>query len=89
MKNNRNNVVINCPFFEKNRSLLLASKRKINTSGRPIEKSIYAEDVEEIAERLINCHDRDDRRANCKNCKIVANLQKKSVEIYLAVNEPA
>lgn len=89
MKNNGNNEVINCPFFEKNRSLLMASKRKINTSSRPIEKSIYAEDVEEIAEKLINCHDRDDRRANCKNCRIVANLQKKSVEIYLAVNEPA
>lgn len=89
MKNNRNNEVINCPFFDKNRSLLQASKRKINTTSRPIEKSIYAEDVEEIADRLINCHDRDDRRANCKNCKIVANLQKKSVEIYLAVNELA
>ncbi|NCU31959.1 MAG: hypothetical protein EOM23_03260 [Candidatus Moranbacteria bacterium] len=89
MKNNGKDLIINCPFFEKNRDLLMSSKRKINSSNRPIEKSIYAEDVAEIADKLINCHDRDERHSKCKNCRIVAALQKKSVEIYLAVNEMA
>jgi hypothetical protein len=89
MKNNGNDFVINCPFFENNRNLLMAGKRKINSTSRPIEKSIYAEDVDAIADKLLSCHNRDDRRSNCKNCRIVATLQKKSVEIYLAVSEPA
>lgn len=80
MKNNRNDVVINCPIHEKNRDLLLASKRKINQTNRPVEKSIYAEDVEELANVLLRCHLHDEDRDDCRNCHLYARLQKKSIE---------
>lgn len=89
MKNIRNDAENMCPFYHKNHENMVSGKRKINRTGRPIEKSIYAEDVEEAADNLINCQDRDDSRQSCQSCKIVATLQKKSVEIYSAAREMA
>ncbi len=89
MKNIRNDADNQCPFYHKNHETMVSGKRKMNSTGRPIEKSIYAEDVEEAADNLINCQDRDDAKQSCQNCRIVATLQKKSVEIYLATREMA
>jgi len=82
MKSNRNDIVINCPNFEKNRDLLLASKRKINQTNRPVEKSIYAEDVETIANIMLHCNYRDESNEICTLCHDYALKQKKSVAIY-------
>ncbi|MBE0640369.1 MAG: hypothetical protein IH598_17795 [Bacteroidales bacterium] len=85
MKNNRNDVMINCPIHEKTRDLLVASKRKINQTNRPVERSIYAEDVEEYANVLLNCDQHDEQKEDCRNCHLYAKLQKKYVEVYTGV----
>jgi hypothetical protein len=82
MKNKRNDIVINCPNFEKNRDLLLASKRKINQTNRPVEKSIYAEDVEEIANIMLHCNHHDENAECCAECQAYATHQKRSVATY-------
>lgn len=83
MKNVLYDVVINCPIHEKNHSLLMASKRKINQTNRPVEKSIYAEDVEEYANTLLKCRICEESREDCINCHLFANRQKKSIGAYL------
>ncbi|NCC73315.1 MAG: hypothetical protein EOM06_07925 [Sphingobacteriia bacterium] len=83
MKNDMNHVIINCPFYEKNQSLLMESKRKINQTNRPIEKSIYAEDVETYANNLLTCSDFDNNREECQSCHQFALRQKHLVIHFL------
>jgi hypothetical protein len=45
MKKNSKSYIINCPIHQKQRSLVIEAKRKINHSNRRVEKTIYAEDV--------------------------------------------
>ncbi len=82
MKNKMNDLENNCPNFEKNRDLLMASKRKINQTNRPVEKSIYAEDVETIANIMLHCNHHDESSESCAECQAYATQQKKSVAIY-------
>lgn len=83
MKNDMNHVIINCPFYEKNQSLLMESKRKINQTNRPIEKTIYAEDVETYANKLLKCSDFDNNREECQYCHQFALRQKQLVMQFL------
>ena len=83
MKNNGNNYVINCPIHDKNRSLLIESKRKINQTNRPVEKEIYAEDVVTHVRELTGCRLFDENRQDCEKCHLFALTQKRSVDIYL------
>lgn len=83
MKNNGTNYVISCPIHQKNRSLLLESKRKINHTNRPVEKEIYAEDVVTCTRELLGCSLFDENRDDCKKCHLFALKQKQSAEVFL------
>jgi len=89
MKGNDFSKKISCPNFHNQYSRLLDDRKKINRSVRSMEKTIYAEDYEEHLKTLLNCQNYDLHKPDCRNCRIVANLKKKSAEILINLQATA
>ena len=80
MKNNSKSYIINCPIHQKQRSLIIEAKRKINHTNRPVEKTIYAEDVQSLTKQLLKCNRFEANNEDCKHCHHFATTQHQSVE---------
>ncbi|HNV50188.1 MAG: hypothetical protein WBH71_08970 [Bacteroidales bacterium] len=85
MKKNSKSYIINCPIHQKQRSLVIEAKRKINHSNRRVEKTIYAEDVQFLAKQLLECDQFEANKEDCKQCHQFATTQHQSVEGVLKV----
>jgi len=80
---------INCPCFTKKYNQLLDNKQKVKRSVRGMEKEIYAEDCDKSIDELLDCSNYDQLNMDCVNCRIVANLEKNSVEIRMQLKATA
>lgn len=89
MNDHFNAEKINCPSFTKKYNQILDNKHKVNRSVRGIEKAIYAEDFEKGIKNLLDCGDYNPLQMDCLNCRVVANIQKKSAEIMLQMKATA
>jgi hypothetical protein len=89
MENFTNETKINCLVFQKNYSQLADIKKKIDCSARPIEKSIFAEEMDEIIESLQHCPRYDKLTIDCHNCNMVINAQRKAVDMFLGLKVTA
>ncbi len=89
MNDHFNAEKITCPSFTKKYNQILDNKHKVSRSVRSIEKAIYAEDCEEGINELLDCGDYDPVKMDCLNCRVVANIQKKSAEIILQMKATA
>lgn len=78
--------LINCPNFQKQFSQLCHDRRKISRTARSIEKSIYAEVFDTNTNALLDCQNFDPVSFDCMNCRIIANINKRSASSLLKVS---
>lgn len=89
MGNFTNDTKINCPVFQKNYAQLADLQKKIDCSARPIEKSIFAEEMDTIIESMQNCPKYDKLTIDCHNCRMLIHVQRKAVDMFLGLKVTA
>jgi hypothetical protein len=53
------------------------------------EKAEFADELQREVEVLLNCADYDDKKSDCKNCRFIANLRKKTADIIIKAKKLA
>lgn len=83
----RNNI--NCPLFKKHQSIIISKKKSIANSVRPIEKSIYAEEIIETTDKMQECDKFDQHSLDCNTCQAIAKIHCKLAENHIEVKKTA
>ncbi len=89
MDNFTHDTKINCLIFQKNLSQLSDIRKKIDYSARPIEKSIFAEEMDVLIESIQKCPQYNHLNLDCHNCRMVINAQRRAVDMYLGLKVTA
>ncbi|OIP34584.1 MAG: hypothetical protein AUK23_01525 [Deltaproteobacteria bacterium CG2_30_43_15] len=74
---------ISCPTFQKQEPEIKDITDKINMAKGVREKATFAEELQKEADVLLTCPDYDDKKLDCKNCRFIANLRKKTVGLII------
>jgi hypothetical protein len=74
---------INCSTFQKQESEIKILTDKINKAKGIQEKALYADELQKEADVLLSCPDHDTKRLDCKNCRFIANLRKKTANLII------
>lgn len=74
---------ISCPTFLKQETVIKNITDKINMAKGVREKATFAEELQKEADVLLTCPDYDDKKLDCKNCRFIANLRKKTVGLII------
>ena len=80
---------INCVTFQKQEKGIKDITDKINMTKGMREKATFAEGLQKEADVLLTCPDYDNKKLDCKNCRFIANLRKKTAEIIIKVEKLA
>jgi len=72
---------INCLTFQKQESLIRDITNKINQAKGVLEKAGFADELQMEVEVLLSCPDYDGKSLDCKNCRFIANLRKKTADL--------
>ncbi len=81
--------MITCPAFTNQFSTLAAARKKIRRSVRPIEKDIFAEDIDEAITNLLECAAYDRLNTQCRYCRRFARYQMKAAGLHAEVDVQA
>ena len=74
---------ISCPTFLKQETVIKNITNKINQVKGVREKATFAEELQKEADVLLTCPDYDDKKLDCKNCRFIANLRKKTAGLII------
>jgi hypothetical protein len=74
---------INCVTFQKQEKVKKDITDKINMAKGVREKVTFAEELQKEANVLLTCRDYDDKKLDCKNCRFIANLRKKTAGLII------
>ncbi|MBU1679318.1 MAG: hypothetical protein KJ799_07460 [Bacteroidetes bacterium] len=74
---------INCSTFQKQEFVIKDITDKINQAKGVREKAIFAEELQKEADVLLTCPDYDDKKLDCRNCRFIANLRKKTAGLII------
>ncbi|MCK9426991.1 MAG: hypothetical protein M0Q21_13250 [Ignavibacteriaceae bacterium] len=74
---------ISCPTFLKQETVIKNITSKINQAKGVREKATFAEELQKEADVLFTCPDYDDKKLDCKNCRFIANLRKKTAGLII------
>ena len=74
---------ISCPTFLKQETVIKDITDKINQTKGLWEKAIFAEELQKEADVLLTCPDYDDKKLDCRNCRFIANLRKKTAGLII------
>jgi len=77
------NGKINCSTFQKQEAAMYSIKHKINAASDVREKAEFALELQKEADVVLSCPDHTEDRLDCKNCRLIANLNKKTAEIII------
>jgi hypothetical protein len=89
MKKDLANTTISCHLFKKHQAVLISKNNSINNSVRPIEKSIFAEELTDTANRMLDCSEFDNLQLDCNTCHSIARSQKKIAETHFGIKKTA
>jgi len=89
MKTDLNNANIRCPLFKNHRNVIRSKKNNLNRSARPIEKSIFAEEIVLETHRMRDCNAYDQLGMDCNTCKTIARIQEKIASGQIDVRKTA
>jgi hypothetical protein len=84
-----NKTEISCPIFRKQEPAIKKIIEKINMSKVAQEKARFAEELQAEVEVLLWCPDYDGKRLDCKNCRFIANLRKKTADLIIKAKKIA
>ena len=74
---------INCATFQKQESAIKNIVEKINSVKEVQEKAELAEEMQKEVEVFFSCTDYDESSMDCKSCRCIANLRKKTAELII------
>jgi hypothetical protein len=81
MKENKKKI--NCSTFQKQESEIKILTDKINKAKGIQVKVLYTEELQKEVDVLLSCPDYDGKRLDCKNCRFIANLRKKTANLII------
>ena len=84
-----NNAKINCAIFRKQEAAIKDITNKINAIEGVTGKAIFAEELRKEADVLLSCQDYKDTNLDCKNCRFIAALRKKTADIIVKAKKLA
>ena len=74
---------IQCNIHQENFSAMNIIKQKINHVETVCAKAKYAEELSEIIVNITDCKQYDDQKQECKYCRMIAFLNKKTAELII------
>lgn len=74
---------INCTTFQKQEPVIKNITEKINRAKGVKEKAKNALELQKEVDVLLSCQDYKDANLDCKNCRFIANLRKKTADIIV------
>ncbi len=74
---------ISCPVFQKQESAIKDITNKINAIKGVTEKAVFAEELRKEVDVLLSCQDHKDTSLDCKNCRFIANLRKRTTDLII------
>lgn len=77
------NQTINCPTFQKQELVIKYIVCKMNQAKEVLEKSRFAEELQKEIDVVLFCSDYDGKSLYCKNCHLIANLRKKTSNLFI------
>jgi len=80
---NKEEVKISCPTFQKQESIIKDITKKINNVSGVREKAVFAEELQEEVDVLLNCQDYNSKNLDCKNCHFIARLRWETVNLII------
>ena len=80
---------ISCQVFQKQEAIIKDITSKINAIKGVAEKAVFAEALRKEADVLLACQDYKEASLDCKNCRLIANLRKKTSDIIIKVKKLA
>ena len=80
---------INCSTFQKQEPAIENITAKINDAKDVVEKAEFAEKLREEVNILLSCPDYDEKSIDCKNCRFIANVRKKTADLIIKAKKLA
>jgi len=77
------NSAIQCNIHQNNFMAMYAIKQKINHVETICSKAKYAEELSDKIVSLIDCPQYDDQKQDCKYCRMIAYLNKKTADLII------
>jgi len=74
---------INCAIFHKQEAVIKDITSKINAIEGVTGKAVFAEELRKEVDVLFACQDYKDANLDCKNCRFIAVLRKKTADIII------
>lgn len=74
---------ISCPIFQKQEPEIKTLTDKINKAKKVSEKARYAEELQKRVDLLLQCNEYDRAKADCKNCRTIANLRRATTGLII------
>jgi len=87
MKENR--PTINCLTFQKQEPVIEDISAKINKAKESQEKAVSAEELQKEVDVLLSCPDYDEKSVDCRNCRLITNLRKKTAALIIKAKKLA
>ena len=80
---------ISCSIFQRQEPIIKSITDKINRAKGVEEKAEFALELQREVEVLLSCLDYDDKRLDCKNCRFIAHLRKKTIDLIIKAKKLA
>lgn len=84
-----NKAKINCPTFQKQEPVIEDISAKINKAKESQEKAVSAEELQKEVDVLLSCPDYDKKSVDCRNCRLITNLRKKTAALIIKAKKLA
>ncbi|MCX6233316.1 MAG: hypothetical protein NT175_01130 [Bacteroidetes bacterium] len=83
MYNQNDTSAIQCKIHQDSFTAMNVIKQKINHGASVCIKAKYAEELSDKVACLIDCPQYDDQKQDCKYCRMIAHLHKKTAELII------
>ena len=83
----KSDAKINCATFQKQEAITKHITDKINGSKDVKDKAEFAEELQKEVDVLLACQDYKDTSLDCKNCRFIANMRKRTAGIIIKVKK--
>ncbi|MFH0771965.1 MAG: hypothetical protein V1933_05045 [Candidatus Omnitrophota bacterium] len=80
---------ITCPVFQTGERIIKDFTDKINQAKGIQEKAKFAEELLKEAGALLSCPDFKGENLDCKNCRFIAKLRKKTANLIIGAKKLA
>jgi hypothetical protein len=84
-----NKAKINCPTFQKQEPVIESISAKINKDKGAQEKAVSADELQKEVDVLLSCPDYNDKSVDCRNCRLITNLRKKTAALIIKAKKLA